>query len=761
MPISRVHALLSSHRWLLGWVLLGHALLALVYSVMIPPWEAHDEWAHFRYAAFIAETGQLPDPGHRLTTEFQFDEASQPPLYYLLAAGPMLLTNTRDGYILEVNPFVSGENAQTGLNMVLHDPGQEAFPWRGTILALHLGRLVSIVISVLALGVTYRLIRYLVPEHPGLALWGTAFQAFAPQFVFLSGVMTNDILLALFSPLLLLLSLRLIDEGPKPRLTLAAGLVAGLAFLTKYLALAVIPLALVAFLWGAWRHREDRKPKEAWIGSTLIFLGLLGITAGALLWRNWRYTGLWIPRDPVSQQSLIVGLEQGNWQIAWDLLPLAVVNGFKTFWASFGWGNVAPDDWTYGVWLIISLVGVLGTLTWLIRGRDARRWRLVFFSGLYLLAVVSFPLLRELFHDSPFLRGRYMVAALPLAAWIVVQGWAFLSGRFWVWMRWPLLAWPLGLALILPFTLLRPAYAPPRAVTAPAPAEAVPLDARFDDAAILEDVTLWPGDDVRVGQGLAVTLTWHVLRRTAMPYALDIQLVGVGDQIYGQVMSYPGHGAAATHLWTPGLRFRETYWLVVQPELPLPTSARVLIHLYHPQASPPYLPVYDTQGTLIGDGIDVGSLRVSPETSASPPPQTSTFLARFDDMLLLEDIHVEEGVHHPGEAFPIWLSWQALGPGPQDLTLSLQLLDAQGQWVAGVDGPVSEVLLPPHWRPYDRLDTTQWFLLPSDLAPGRYQLMAVLYRSGDMTRLPVQSPQGQPFPQDMVPLAEVQIQTKF
>ncbi len=751
-------SLRSRHRLWLTLILLGHGLLALFYSVIIPPWEAHDEWAHYRYAAYIAETGRLPHPGQRLTTEFEFDEASQPPLYYLLAALPMVFVDTEDGYAPEVNPYVSGETAQTGLNMAVHDPEVEAFPWRGTILALHLGRMVSTLISVLALAVAYQLIRYLVPHRPDIALLAAAFQAFTPQFVFLSAVMTNDILVILLTPLLVYLSLRLIEEGPRPRLTLAAGLVAGLDLLTKYLALAVAPLALLAFAWGAWRRRRTPGAGRQLALSGFILLAALLVTGGGLLWRNLQTTGVWIPRDPVSQQSLIAGLGEGSLGVDWALLPDALRNGFMTYWVSFGWGNVAPGEWVFLVWLVVSGVGMAGALLWLIRKADARSRRLVGFLTIFVAAAVSFPLLRELLHDSPFLRGRYMLATLPVAAWVIVQGWATLFARAWRWLRWGLLAWPLGLSLILPFTLILPAYAPPKPLAAlPTEDDVIPIEARFDDAAILHRARVWPEDEVHAGDGLLVTLYWESLARTEAPYSLSIQLVGAGGQRYASLLTYPGHGNAATDVWRPGETFEDAYWLVVQHELPLPTSVQVLVTLFNPDAQPSYLPVFDAQGARAGDSVRFGSLRISPDASLPRPQLTETPLARFDEALLLTQAVIEPGPQRAGGAFPVWLRWQALGPGPDDLLLSLQLLNDQGQWVAGDDGPVSEVLLPPHWRSGDALDTTRWFPLPPDLAPGRYRLMAALYRAGDLSRLPAYDGRGAPLPNGLYPLAEIEI----
>ncbi len=747
---------LSTQQWL-GLILLGHFLLAFFYSVIIPPWEAHDEWAHYRYAAYIAETHHLPDPGRRLTTEFEFDEASQPPLYYLLASLPMHFVDTQDGYAPQVNPYVSGESAQTGVNMTIHDPALESFPWRGTILALHLGRWVSILISLLALVVTYRLLRYIAPDHPEIALWGVAFQAFAPQFVFLSAVITNDILVIWLTPLLLYLSLRLIEEGPKPRLTFLVSLVAGLALLTKYLALAIIPLALIAFGWGVWRKRHHAQMWRQLAWSFLIFVGMLALTGGSLLWRNYQYTGVWIPRDPVSQQSIITGLERGELAVDWGLLPEALRNGFYTYWVSFGWGNLAPEEWVYAVWLGIIIVGLVGIVLWLAKESDARARRMVAFLALFVFAAVSFPLLRELLHNSPFLRGRYMLSTLPVAAWFMVQGWSYLFGPFWRKVRWLLVLWPLGLTLILPFTLLLPAYAPPKALASPPSDDAYPLDARFGEYATLLGASIWPDEEVQVGQGFAVTLTWRVLSRSDVPYSLSIQLVGAGNQSYASLITYPGHGNAATNVWEPGTIFRETYWLVAQPDAPLPTSARVLVTLFNLEATPAYLPVFDSQGHPAGDSVFFGSLRISPDESLPHPYERSTVKADFGQTLQLMNATVEAGVHEPGDVLPVWIEWRALGPGPQDLLLSLQLLDAEGRWVAGDDGPVSEILLPQHWRADDMLHTTRWFQIPTDLSPGDYRLMVALYRSGDLVRLPAVGEQNQPLKDNLYPLATLTI----
>ncbi len=466
-PLAFLRQFKTQH-WL-GLILVGHVLLALFYSVIIPPWEAHDEWAHFRYAAHIAENLALPDPGQRLTSEFEFDEASQPPLYYLLASVPMLAVDTEDGYRPGVNRYAEWGTSEGGVNFALHDFSTETWPWSGTLLALHLGRLVSILISVFGLYVTYALVRLLSPKAPDVALIATGIQAFAPQYVFISSVMTNDILLFVIETVFIYLALRLLIDGLTMRLTLLFGLVTALALLTKYLALALLPLVVVVFLLAAWLHRKQSDSgRRLAVGFSVVF-GMILVIGGVLFLRNFQLTGTWIPRDPVSQAALLAGIT-GNGFLGLNLstVPTALRYGFETYWASFGWGNVGAPGWVYTVWLAMVLVGLVGLVFWFRSEAGKQSRHLLVVLILFIVAVVSLPLLRELLHDSSFLRGRYILSTLPIVVWVIAQGWAQISGRAWTWVRSLLLIWPAGLTLALAFFLIIPAYAPPPNLTAEA-----------------------------------------------------------------------------------------------------------------------------------------------------------------------------------------------------------------------------------------------------------------------------------------------------
>lgn len=751
-------------------ILVGHIVLALWYSLVIPPWEAHDEWPHFRHAAYIAENLALPDPGKRLTTEFEFDEASQPPLYYLLAAAPMLAVDLSDGYRPVVNPYASRGTGEGGVNFVLHDPAAESWPWQGTLLALHLGRLASILISTLALYAAWLLLRLLSPDRASVALAGVGLMAFAPQFVFLSAVMTNDILLVAVETALLYVALLLVRDGLSARGLLVLGTWVALGLLSKYLALAMLPVALAAVLIAAWQHRhQPGQRRQRWLALPLLLLPLI-LLSGWFLIRNLLLTGQPLSRDPISQAALLTGLQGGGaLALAWHDIPFALRYGFETYWASFGWGNIGAPAWVYAVWLALIAVGLVGLLVWLRHQARRRIGPLLLVVAIFIAAVVGLPLLRELLHDSRLLRGRYVMATLPLAAWVIAQGWQAISGRLWSWLNKALLLWSATLTLYLAFALIlpayRPPYRPPSAQLAAASPTASPLLANFGGKARLLSADIGNTQVVTPGQGLAVTLTWEVLDRTEKPYTLAIHLLGAGGLSYGSATSYPGNGNAATTVWQPGSHFTETYWLTVRPSGSTPARGQIQISLFHDGERAEYLPVFDNNGNPVGDTATFGELRIERPAGAAPPADLAPPLASFgaasgDRITLLSARFPTDLPQRPGWATPFVLRWRAQTPGSDSfapMQLSLQLLDANGVWVAGADGPVDDNLPVSIWRAGDLLETVRWLELPPDLHPGPYQVIAVLYRPDDLSRLPAFDAAGRPLPNDALPLGPLPI----
>ena len=297
-------------------------------------------------------------------------------------------------------------------------------------------------------------------------------------------------------------------------------------------------------------------------------------------------------------------------------------------------------------------------------------------------------------------------------------------------------------------------YSPPPKLKTPT-SLSIPINARFDDTAELIAADAWTPYGTKEGDSIGVKLVWRVIAPTEKPYALSIYLVGPDGQPYGGMVTYPGYGKLATSVWQTGYIFDETYWFPVSPTGPTPASGQIQVKLFNKKAKPRELKVYDNRGHPLGDMALFGSIRID---SALPAPQIdSPTLATFGNVAELKRIHVLPEPQHPGGVLPIWLEWQALGPGPADLIVSFQLWDAENKPVLGHDGPVSSVLKAEHWQDGDLLHTVRWLSLPDDLSPGAYKLVTTLYHGNDLTRLPATDAQGNPLPDNFYQLSEITI----
>jgi len=203
-------------RRILALILILSTALGVIYSVVVPPFEASDEKWHYPMVKYIADNWALPVQEPGVETPWR-QEGSQPPLYYALAAAATFWIDTSDmETVRHLNPYVdAGATPDGNVNLVVHHPARELFPWRGTVLAVHIVRLLSVLMGTVAVYLTYLIVRQV------LALGAAAIHAFTPMVVFISGSVNNDNLVVPLCSLALLMLLRMIN--PKPVLSKAEG----------------------------------------------------------------------------------------------------------------------------------------------------------------------------------------------------------------------------------------------------------------------------------------------------------------------------------------------------------------------------------------------------------------------------------------------------------------------------------------------------------------------------------------------------------
>ncbi|NJN82011.1 MAG: glycosyltransferase family 39 protein [Caldilineaceae bacterium] len=174
-------------------VLALYLLLATLYSIIIPPFETPDEIWHFAFVQHIA-TGQGLPVSEPNSQALYRQQGVQAPGYYLAVAALTAWIDQQDfpAIFARANPHaaIGRPDANANRNYLIHHATAEAWPWRGSTLALHIGRFFSILLGALTIWATHATLRQFLGEE--LALLGAAIFAFVPQFIFISAAVSND-----------------------------------------------------------------------------------------------------------------------------------------------------------------------------------------------------------------------------------------------------------------------------------------------------------------------------------------------------------------------------------------------------------------------------------------------------------------------------------------------------------------------------------------------------------------------------------------
>jgi len=386
------HASHITHHAPLLVILLLFSILTLYQSIMLPIGEADDETDHYQYLRFVARTGHPP------FTQAERDEAGfkggLAPLYYWLTAWPIALVGEEtqpDIRRVDARPerFIPSDGL--GINHVLHTL-DEQWPWRGQILAWHLVRFLSLPLACVTIISTYFLARRLYPHPKLIALGAAAFVAFLPRFVSSSAVINDDnLVFALTSLLLLVQVIILQNAAPSPRLFALFGALFGLALITKYFSLILIPEVIFTLVMSHGLRRgsqTDRRPKtqdrpiptqkpidtpHAPRTTLLPFLTAFLLTAGPwfgfIMLRFNRIGELgFIPGlaaslgEPQITEGLVGLLSGQSVRPVAATYPLAEWFSllYRSFWFEFGWMRVFAPAWIYGLFTVLLLLAITG-----------------------------------------------------------------------------------------------------------------------------------------------------------------------------------------------------------------------------------------------------------------------------------------------------------------------------------------------------------------------------------------------------------------
>jgi len=682
-------------------------VLATVYNATSMPFEAPDEIGHFYYVVYLLQNRGLPVvPSDEPDPNYE-QEGIQPPLYYAGAAlfvralsAPLRLDLDDADAPLDRNPHsVCGRpGARYNVAAWAHDVHQERFPYRGRVRVLHVVRVWSSLLGVVAVAGVFAAVRLAFPETPRAAWLAAGLTAFTPEFLFTAGAASNDNLVTALTTWGVYLALRVLRDGPHWRTTLALGLLAGLATLSKFSGVLLLPLALVAILLSValdgskslrLRRLVDRWPFViCHLSFVILFFSAL---SGWWFVRNWTFYGDLSGTRPMLDM-LPLRKEMSVWILFRELPGL-----FRSWWGVFG--CTAPPTWLYMFYLVLVGAGLAGLVV--DRRRIGRDWPQVgVLLGWLALMSVAYARWNWVIHAA---KGRLLYPAIVTVAGLIGRGWAAWSGR-WRWLNLALCALVVAGAIAVPFAVLAP---PVSGLRVTGNIDDVhpqyPLDGQFGDEIALLGYDL-DGTSFEPGERLDLTLYWLALQRPSDQYTLAIQLVsavpGETDTLVN-FNTWTGGGNYPTGNWHAGDVIADRYRLRLPEDVDRAQAWELHVILFGHNGGRRLR--FALGGQAAGKAARLALLRVGaldPEALAPPDEDRLAAPVRFGDVIALDGVRVTAGEN----ALGVTLWWRSVGSFGGDHIVFAHIYDAKGQLVATADGPPLSGGFPTStWRPGDRV----------------------------------------------------------
>lgn len=728
--MHRTHAhtdeqLNQAHRTFLKiglWLLFAvYVALAGVWNVTLPAYENLDELEHAEFVRHVVTTARLPVHGEAETQGYRVrQEASQPPLYYLMAAGWARLwqlpTNAHDPQAVPGEVVACGAGAPFYNTMTwVQDPAERAWPWHGAHRTLHSLRLFSTLLQGFTVIGAWALARRVTTraEFPFLV---TGFVAFNPQFVMVASGVNNDNAVVPLATWGLVLCTDLWQRGPHALRVLGLGLIGGLAALSKLSGFGLIGLGgLVLLIEGFSR----RRPLIHIVTHGLLLVMPALILVAPWLWRNYRLYGDLTALTPMLNEVGVrsTGVSLGE---AWLMV--------RSYWGQLPCAFYPRT--LYWPFLLYAGGGLAGVVV-----NRIRRWsrtapvtrRALVLAALWFATIV---LAWTRWNRMTFATGgRLLFPAASAVALILALGW---EG----WGRTVTRIW----AAVLPVTSLGVLVFGLIPLTVPPPTGPdSDVDANASSLTFGERVTLRAYraeivkprlacilvDPAYCGPALDLDLSWEATNPPQENWTMVVQLVSPvpGEtELRLNYNHWPGRGLLPTSSWPADEVIRDPYLIPLPKYSGVTRAWSVRVAFVDPQSGT-RLPVR-AGGNPLGDAAHLTQVRVP---DGNPPHPTGMLkdasLAKFEEgvrLLYAEVTPLEAGI------WQVDLFWESLAPVHDDYVIFVHAYDDEGALLGTGDGPPLRGGFPTHlWEPGDRIATSHTLMPdsgpPTLLAVGLYE----------------------------------------
>jgi len=525
-------------------LLLAYITLAALYSIVVPAYESPDEIAHWHYVKHLLTERALPklDRGSAPWSDTPMYESHNPPLYYLLAAGAASLAPSGPGLPCTFNPQFKWTGGGDDLNLYQHR-SSETFPFRGSALAFHLARLVSVLLGAGTVALTVLTAWELFPNS-NIGLLAGALVAFNPQFLFITGSVNNDSLLALAAAGLWWQLAKATENTESAKRALHQGALLQWALVGIWLSIGLLAKSGISYILpavtglvlSAVAIRERRLPAKEALIVTLIVL----LLAGWWFVRNQRLYG-----DPLGAGGFLTFCNHLRRR---PLHSHFFGQQFLSFWGKFGWMTLLAPDWFYWLYKSVCILAAGGLIL-------ASRKKVLILST-PIVASEALVVALGYLTDVPSYQGRYLFPVIGLVAILLSYGlWQLVTILVTKPKPRSFLAILIALGLLAiavytPFGIIEPAYRPSFGHTLPKWKlwQGHPVDAKFGGYFWLRGYTI-----STEGENVTVTLYWQCLETPDFNYSAAVHLLDDAGHILAQKDHAPGEAAGFPPIaWLPG-----------------------------------------------------------------------------------------------------------------------------------------------------------------------------------------------------------------
>jgi hypothetical protein len=583
------------------------------------------------------------------------------------------------------------------------------------------------------------------------------------MFLFTSARVSNDAAVTAFGSLAIWGAVRLAVRGLSRRGLVLTGAVLGLAVLSKLSGAVLAPAVALALLFHSLRTWRDQSSLPAlqrlvmvagcwaWVGLTALAVCGWWFVRNAVLYGEWAGVSAWLSHTATVRAEPI-----GLFRVIPELRGLE-----KSYWAMFGWFNIAVSPWMYRFWWVLVRLAFIGLGLVALDQRaggepPTRRFTQPVQWGLLTLVCALLFNLGSVWRFIMIVlgaQGRYLMPAVAPISILLMMGLGRIVPRgSSPYRRLQGLAGVVGLthlALALGCLVLfiLPAYAKPEAVAETSlPEDLVRLNLSFDGTPIQLLGGHIEAESAKVGDSVPLSLYWQTVERPQNDYFSFVQILGREMEPIAGVDCYPGRGTFPPTLWTPGVIYRDRYHLPIAAGAEAPTAG--LLHA----------------GLRAEDRRRLPASRLADPSPAplgrSSPNQPPLELAILDRTAVRPRGSISDDVDHPTDArvgesitlvgygvsaervrrggtLTVTLVWRADGPLDTDYTAFVHLANAEGDLVSQSDHPPLGGAYPTSlWDAGDVVRDLHGLEIDDTSAPGACTLLTGLYNSSTGDRLP-------------------------